>query len=149
MTALADWTRQFDGDGLEAKTGISAVLATADEHGWPHLAYLSCGEILALAPDRLRVLLWPGSGTARHLKISRRASLHAAVGGIVCEARLEPVHLLADERSFMAELRVVETIKHRAPYARVTGMIGFELADPVATLERWRDQISRLRAFGS
>ena len=147
MTETTAWMSQFDGGELDSKTHVSALLATVDAGGRPHIAYLSCGEILALPPDRLRLLLWPASGTARNLKVSRSASLHIAHDGVVQELGLETVCLLADEQSFMIEMQVVGSKSHRAPYASVRGMIDFELSDPAATLDRWRDQIARLRGF--
>ncbi|WEK02289.1 MAG: hypothetical protein P0Y59_11590 [Candidatus Sphingomonas phytovorans] len=146
MTVLPAWMAQFDGTAIEDKTGVSAILATAGD-GWPHVAYLSGGEILAVSPDQIRLYLWPASGTAQNLKASGRASLHSATGGIVWEARLTTSRLLADDRTFMAEMCVVDTIRHRAPYADVRAMIDFELADAASTLERWRGQIARLGAF--
>ena len=143
----ADWLAQFDGTALEDKLGVSAILATATQGDWPHLAYLSCGEVLAVSPGRLRLYLWPGSGSAACLRTSGRASLHAAAGGIVSEARLTSIRLVEDDNRLMIETQVVETVRHAAPYARVTGMIGFELADPAQTLKRWEDQIARLRSF--
>lgn len=147
MTISTDWMAQFYGTAPESGTGVSALLATGDEAGWPHIAYLSCGEVLALPPDRVRLLLWPGSSTARNIAASGRACLHAAADGVVWEARLSAVGEAATEGSFMIEMEVIETIRHRAPYARVEAMIGFALSDPGQTIARWRDQLARLRAF--
>jgi hypothetical protein len=41
---------------------------------------------------------------------------------------------------------VIDVRRHAAPYAEVTGLIGFRLNDPVSTLDRWRRQIERIRA---
>jgi len=41
---------------------------------------------------------------------------------------------------------VIDVRRHVAPYAEVTGLIGFRLNDPVSTLDRWRRQIERIRA---
>jgi flavin reductase (DIM6/NTAB) family NADH-FMN oxidoreductase RutF len=147
MTVSTDWMAQFDGNALENKTGVSALLATSDADGWPHVAYLSCGEVLAVPPDRVRLCLWARSGTARNIMAAGRACLHVAADGVVWEERLSSIGEATAETLFMVEMEVVETIRHQAPYARVEAMIGFALSEPTQTLVRWRNQLARLRAF--
>ena len=137
---------QFDGTNLEDKLAVSAVLATVAEDGWPHVAYLGAGEVLAASADRLRVRLWPGSGTAANLRRSGRAALHAASEGAVWELRLETVGVIDTPEALMLDMMIGQVVSHRAPYAEVLGMVGFALKDEVGTLERWRAQIAHLRS---
>ena len=147
MTISTEWMAQFNGEALASKVGVSALLVSHAADGWPHVAYLSCGEILALPPDRVRLGLWPGSGSALAIAASGRACLHAAVAGVVWEARLRTVGRARTDPLFMTEMEVVETVVHRAPYARVEAMIGFVLSDPDQAVTRWQEQMARLRAF--
>lgn len=140
---------QFDGTNLADKLAMSAVLATVAEDGWPHLAYLSAGEVLAVSGDRLRVRLWPGSGSAANLRRGGKAALHAASDGAVCELRCVVVETIETPAFLLADLRISETIGHRAPYAQVRGMIGFALTDEARTLERWHAQVAHMRSLGA
>jgi hypothetical protein len=74
-----------------------------------------------------------------------RAVLHAVADGAVWEARLtsQPRADAKDLAVFDAE--IIDVRRHAAPYAEVTGLIGFRLHDPAATLDRWRRQIERMR----
>ena len=138
---------QFDGTNIDDKLAVSAMLATVAADGWPHVAYLSAGEVLALSVDRLRVRLWPGSGAAANLRRSGRAALHAACEGAVWELRLETVDAVDTSEYLILEMMIGRVVSHRAPYAEVLGMIGFALRDEAATLERWRAQIAHMRSL--
>ena len=138
---------QFDGNELGDKRAVSAVLATVAEDGWPHLAYLSAGEVL-IAADRLRVRLWPRSGSAANLRREGKVALHAAADGAAWELRLAIVGRVDAPDRLIVEMVVVEAISHRAPYAEVRGMIGFKLHDEAKTLAGWEAQIADLRLLG-
>ena len=139
---------QFDGTQLADRLAVSAILATVAVDGWPHVAYLSAGEILVLSGDRLRVRLWPGSGTAGNLRRGGRAALHAAAAGAVWELRLETVATIEAPDYLILDMRIKQIASHRAPYATVLGMIGFALDDAAQTLDRWQTQIAHLRSLG-
>lgn len=145
--APASLLAQFDGTDLAGRLAVSAVLATVAEDGWPHIAYLSAGEVLALSAQRLRVRLWPGSGTAANLRRNGRAAFHAASAGAVWELRLETVDAVDTPDSLILDMLIGQVVSHRAPYAEVRGMIGFALADEALTLARWQAQIAHMRAL--
>jgi hypothetical protein len=149
MTAKSElpsaWITQFDGANLDRKLDVSAVLGSVDDEGWPHLSYLSAGEMLAHDARRVTFLLWSASRSAANLLRLKQAVLHAVADGAVWETRL-----ISQPRADAAELtvfdaQVVEVRRHAAPYAEATGLIGFRLHDPAATLDRWRLQIERMR----
>lgn len=138
---------QFDGKNLEDKVAVSAILATVAEDGWPHVAYLSAGEVLVVSAGLLRVLLWPGSRTAVNLRRGGGAALHAAAAGTVWELRLGTVRTIDTSEFLVVDLGVGQAIRHAAPYAEVLGMVGFVLKDEAATFERWRVQIAHMRSL--
>lgn len=149
MTAISElpstWLGQFDGTRLENKLHVSAVLATVDDEGWPHLAYLSAGEVLARDVRQITFVLWSASRSTANLLRAGRGVLYAEADGAVWETRLT-----VQRRAHVTELTVFDAQltyvrRHAAPYAVVTGLVGFRLQDPAATLERWRRQIERMR----
>jgi hypothetical protein len=141
----AAWLAQFDGTGLEDKIDVSAVLATVDAEGWPHIAYLSAGEVLALGADRLRLLLWPASRSAANMRDAGRAVLHAVADGAVWEARLAVRATRAAGKLLLIDVGIADIVRHAAPYADATSLIGFRLHDPIASVGRWRDNVARMR----
>lgn len=138
---------QFDGTNLQDKLALSAILATVGEDGWPHLAYLSAGEILAVASDRVRIRLWPTSGTADNLRRAGRSVLHVPFEGAVGELRLETADTIDANEYLIVDMTITSAISHRAPYATVLGMIRFALKDEAATLARWQAQITHMRSI--
>jgi hypothetical protein len=139
------WLGQFDGSSLENKLHVAAVLATVDDAGWPHLAYLSAGEVLAHCTQRLSFALWPTSRSAANLRRVGHCVLHAVADGAVWETRLA-ARSRADANDLVVfDAEVIGVRRHSAPYAEVTALIGFRLNDSVSTLDRWRRQIERMR----
>jgi hypothetical protein len=143
----SSWIGMFDGEALDQRLGVSALLCTTSDDGWPHASFLGVGEILMQGPDRLGLMLWPHSNTARNLTRTGRASLFAAADGEVWEARLQAAAIgEVGEEPQIFHATVAAVRRHPAPYAEVEGMITFRLHDPAGVLDRWREQIARLRA---
>ena len=144
------WRATFDGERLDEKMGVSALLSTVGEDGWPHASFLGVGEVLVRDGPRIALLLWASSKTAANIARTGRATLFAAADGDVWEARLEAG--AGEEDGAAGPLRfetcVIAARCHAAPYAEVTGMIAFRLLDPASTIDRWGAQIERLRRFG-
>jgi hypothetical protein len=140
------WLRLFDGERLGERAGDSAVLATIDEEGWPHLSFLSVGEVLAPGLTRLYFATWSGSRSTGNLRRTGQASLFAAVDGAVWESRLR-VRLLEGETGPLAvsAADVIAVRKHAAPYATALGMVSFSLDDPAGAIGRWEKQMALLR----
>jgi hypothetical protein len=149
VTAISElpsaWVGQFDGTRLDSKIHVAAVLATVDEEGWPHLAFLSAGEVLAHDARRIAFVLWPTSRSAANVARDGRGVLHAVADGAVWETRLRSQPRAEAHELAVFDAEVIDVRRHAAPYADVTGLIGFRLHDPAATLERWRRQIERMR----
>jgi hypothetical protein len=139
--ALAD-------DQVERAEGLAFELATIGETGWPHLALLSAGELVAVSPGELRIALHAGSGTSANLGRSERALLHAVVERSTWTVRLEArslgEHSVDGAPLACFSARVVDVTEHRAPYADVVSGITFALSDPGAR-DRWRTTRALLR----
>jgi hypothetical protein len=140
------WVDQFNGLDLGAKFHVSAVLQTVDDAGWPHLAYLSAGEVLAYDTQRMSLALWATSGSTANLRRAGQGVLHAVAAGAIWETRLLARCRPTADELVVFDATVIDVRRHVAPYAEVTGLIGFRLNDPVSTLDRWRRQIERIRA---
>lgn len=139
------------GRHLAGDVGETMLLVAVGTDGWPHLAMLGVGEVLALSRERLLLALHAGSGTTRGLLKHGR--------GLLC--------MYADDRPWRCQLvvtghvkglqlhdglvgvdtTVVSTRPDVVPYANVTGWIHFELTgSPHAdTIHRWTRQHQWLR----
>lgn len=140
----------LDGTDLDRKAGLTVLLLTVDEAGWPRVAMLGAGEVLATGPRTLGVALWPEGTSAANLGRTGRATLalvHAGAGWYVrCRARREADLRLADGRGLAAfALGVEEVLEDAVPYAELTSGIAFRLEDPERTLAAWRAVIGALR----
>jgi Pyridoxamine 5'-phosphate oxidase len=147
-TVPAQVARYLDGTELLTKTQ-ALRLATVNEAGWPHAALLSAGDMLAVAPGRIRFAIFPQSETTANLARDGRLALTLSVDGGMCELlmrarRLE--HASPEVPLAVFEAEVEKVRMHAAPYAAVTGGITFALRDPQAVLRRWQRQIAALRA---
>ena len=148
-TALPDWlVTHLNGLDLEGKSGDAIQIMTVDADGWPHLAQLSVGEILAVDPQRILFLTWPASTSSANLIRDGRIVLETVGCGAVWEIRLQ-ARLLAENRTWQGlkafSARVMSVTEHRAPYANVLRGLQFELIEPEHTHRRWREQINSLK----
>ncbi len=138
----------LNGKDIESKLGIVFRLSTVDEQGWAHAALLSVGEILVINPNRMRIILWPTSSTAKNMERSKRATLEAIADDGMYEIRLN-LNKLADTTTeynlsiFEGEVHQVRF--HKVQYARVTSGITYELLDPQKVVDRWKIQIETLK----
>lgn len=141
----------LDGDDLPDKHGLTFLLLTVTEDGWPHVAMLSVGELLAVSPKRLRAALWPESTATRNLAASGRATIALVHGGagyyLRCEARRGPDLELESSPAGLAffELEIHDILEDTVPYATLTSGTTFVLADPGESMARWEDRITALR----
>lgn len=137
----------LDGEELEAKIGSTLVLTACQPDEWPHIALLSVGEVLAVAPAAVRLLLYGGSGTSEAFLSTRRGLLLVVLDGATYKLRLA---VTAHSRSRAGLLLVAADVERwdidEVSYARMRHGIEYELTDPKATLSRWEDQVNQLRA---
>jgi hypothetical protein len=141
---------QLDGDRLDTKVGWTALLVTTDGEGFPHVALLSVGELLALRADVVRIALWPTSATTANLTARREALFMAAHEGGALKARLT---VRASGSLDGPPLRawfetIVDSVSvDRVPYARLVSVASFEL-DSTSDLDRWRGTLEQLATAG-
>lgn len=146
----AELLRLLDGHDLEGGLGLTIQLVTKAEDGWPTVALLSVGEVLAVSPGELRLALWPGSSATANLGRDGQATLALVEGGAAWYIRIacEPVAVTRSGQmvhaSFRAEVR--DVLRDAVAYARLAGGIAFELPDAPRVLERWRETIEALRS---
>jgi hypothetical protein len=65
----------LDGSHLDAKAGLTILLMTTDEAGWPCVALLSVGEVVAPTTMTIKLALWPGPTETRILSRTGRGTL--------------------------------------------------------------------------
>ena len=139
----------FDGVDLEAREGLTFLLLTTTEDGWPHLAMLSVGELLAVGERDLRAALWHGSTAAGNLGRNGKATLalvHDQAGYYLrCTARPGPDLEIEHGRLAYFELQVEEAIEDVAPYAVLTSGVSYRLKQPEEVFPRWRETVEALR----
>jgi hypothetical protein len=139
----------LDGNALETREGVTFLLLTSSDDGWPHLAMLSVGELLAVGDRELRAALWPGSTAATNLARTGQATLalvHDEAGYYLrCSAEAGPDLPIQGGRLAYFELRVEDALEDVVPYARLTSGVTFHLNDPNDVLPRWRETVEALR----
>ena len=138
----------LDGSDLESKVGETLVLIATDSGGWPRVATLSVGELLAISDSHLLVTLYRTSRTTQAIEASRRALLVAVEGDGIAKVQLELEMLDVASAGRTTFRATVVSVEHdEVPYARVTHGIGFELVDGTRAIERWRMQLAELAAL--
>lgn len=142
----------FDGTGLAGKGGFTASLVVVDTNGHVRTSLLSVGELYAPDARSLAFALWPASRAARTLNEAARHGRARAALTFVHEGAFHQVQLRVDSLDddgglacFIASIDSAESQQVR--YARLTSGIAFELqhAEREAVLDRWQQQIGRLR----
>jgi hypothetical protein len=130
-------------DEPERQVGVTILVLSELEAGWPHLAMVSVGELVVAADGRLALALWPTSTCAANLARTGRATLAMVADGFAFSLRCQVEHdlpITAGEdpamRGFV--LRVTAAIEDAAPYADLLSGVTYRLHDPQATLVRWR-----------
>jgi hypothetical protein len=136
----------------EAAPGFTLVLVSVGTGGWPHLALLSVGEVLALDDRTLRLALWPASTATGNLASEPRVTLAAVVDGVSLSVRLttRPAGTLELPTGALAvfDATVAEARGDVAPYAVLESGIRFRLTEPAETLQRWAATRAALQRMG-
>jgi hypothetical protein len=139
----------LDGTDAAGRVGFTVALLTVEEAGWPRVALLSVGEMLAPDDTSVHLALWRGTTTTRELTRSGQATLACIVDGAAyyVHARFERGEDLkagSMELAYFAG-RVDECLVDEVAYATLTSGIAFELPDPDAVMPRWQATIEALR----
>jgi hypothetical protein len=140
----------LDGSDLEAKLGLTLQLAVSDDAGWPRVASISVGEVLAASATRVLLTLYTSSRTAAELAARGRGLLLLVDDGAIVKVELEVSRLDGGSGRTTFDGTVVGVERDEVPYARVTHGIGFELvAHEKQVLMRWRAQLDGLKETAS
>ena len=141
----------LDGDNLDSKVGETLLLLTVSETGWPHLAMLSVGELLATGPDELRIALWKGTQTGNNLRRTSKGTLALVYGGaghyielqVTGSGRLDVGRVTLDWFS----CKVVKVLTDVVGYATLTTGIRFDLPRQDEVVSRWERTVSAMRTL--
>ena len=141
----------LDGSDLARREGATILLLTTDEAGWPHMAMLSVGEVVATDPRTLRAALWLRSTTTKNLDRTGRATLALVANGSgyylrVSAHRGADLDLGADGRLAYFVLQVDDVLEDAADYATLTSGVTFRLNHPEQVLPRWQHTIEALKS---
>jgi hypothetical protein len=140
----------LDGRNLESKLGVTLLLTTTDESGWPHMALLSVGEVLALSPTRVALALWPRSSTTANLDRTGQGLLTVIGPGrclhlqIAC--RRDPDSRVTGGSLATFTCSVEAAHEDVVSYARIESGIVFSLVDQPRVLGRWKAVIDSIRS---
>lgn len=141
----------FQAPDVGALEGLTFLLLSNTEDGWPHLAMISVGETVALDDRHLRLALWRNSTASGNLSREGRATLalvYANAGWYIRLActRGEDLQVSTGERYAYFDATVEEVIEDAAPYADLASGVTFRLKDSSAILPRWQATVDALRS---
>jgi hypothetical protein len=144
--------RRLSGD-VPLRQQEAILIATVDEHGRPHPALLSYGEVLAVTPAVLRLAVSAESTTARNL--AERGALTLCLVGpdgaayVKAAARPLPAESSLAARGLVAFEARVEEVLVDAPAAGETAHlisgITFAVDDPEFQAQAWAAKLDALR----
>ena len=141
--------RLLDGNGLDHKVGETFLLITVSSDGWPHVAMLSVGEIIALTPTSLAMALWRGTTTGSNLARDGKALLVVVLDGAghYIEMTTEYRRTMAVHGSELDRYacEVSRVLVDEVDYARLTSGIVFELPDQERVVSHWRETVATLK----
>jgi hypothetical protein len=138
----------LDGSRLEQRTELVFELFTVSAEGWPHVALLSVGEVLALEDSLVMLALWSNSTTTANLRAGSKAVLqlfHGAAYRVRLECAAVDNELAAEARLALFRGRVVSVVRDAVGYATLTSGPRISLADPAKVIERWKTTVELMR----
>ena len=143
----------LDGRDPAGRMGVTVLLLTTSDEGWPQVAMLSVGEVLAVDRRHLRLALWPGSGSTGNLARGRLATLMLVLAPDTYYVRLRARQLadlsLSSGVRACFEGDVEDVLRDVVGYATVTSGIEFRLDEPERVLPVWREALAALAAATS
>lgn len=139
----------LDGTDLDSKVGETVLLLTVSESGWPHLAMLSVGELLATRPDEVRMALWRGTATGNNLRRTSQGTLALVSGGaghyIEIELAVAGDLQVGTKTLDYFACRVKKALSDAVGYATLTTGIRFELPRRADVVSRWERTVAAMR----
>lgn len=155
MTATAELPAPvrelLDGQDLGAKVGHTFLLVACEPDGWPRMAMLSVGEVLATSGREVRLALYPSSGTTAALTEAGKGLLIVVLDGTTYKIRVEATRVHdpggGGESDALFVTSVTRVDEDRVGYATVEHGIMFSLTDEQAAVQRWVRTVERLAAL--
>lgn len=149
--AVPESVRRCLQDDPERQVGLTILVLSELQAGWPHLAMVSVGELVVAADGRLALALWPTSTCAANLARTGRATLAVVADGLAFSLRCQidddlPITGGEDPAMRGFVLRVTAAVEDAAPYADLLSGVTYRLHDAEATLVRWRRTRAALAA---
>jgi hypothetical protein len=147
-----DLFRRLSGEGLATRAREAILIATVDDRGRSHPALLSYGEVLAVTPAVVRLIVSAVSTTARNL--AARGALTLCLVGpdgaayVKAAARALTVPPLAEEGLAAFEARIQEVLVDTpaaGENSRLTSGITFTADDPAGQARAWAARLDALR----
>jgi hypothetical protein len=144
----------LDGSELRGRAGQTFLLLTTDQAGWPHMAMLSVGEVVAIDARTLRAAVWLHSSTSNNLTRDGRGVLSFVVDGRAYTVRLTATRVAdldpgsdGQLAQFIFEVRDVR--EDTADYAQLISGVTFRLNEPDRVIPRWERTVAALLAAAS
>ncbi len=139
----------FDGRDLRNNIGLTFLLLTAGEDGWPYVAMLSVGEVMASTDREVRLALWHGSTSTNNLTRTGQATLmlvHGAGSYYLRLAARRGPDLMVQRVPYAFFVTTVEDIQEDlVSYADLTTGISFTLKEPEEVVARWQATVDAIR----
>lgn len=144
---------RLSGGGLATRPEEAIVIATTDDRGRPHPALVAYGEVLAVTPALVRLVLGARSTSARNLAARGAVTLcliaSDGVAYIKAAARALTAEPSLAARGLVAFEARVEDVLVDAPAAgeaaRLTSGITFTADDPERQAREWTARLDALR----
>jgi hypothetical protein len=142
----------LDGSDPEEPAGFTIVLSTPGPGGWPLVALLSLGEVMAAGPRDVRLALWTSTSTTAELTRDGLTTMSMVHGGAAWDTRLRCERaddIVVDGGGRIAAFRCVveEVLEDRVGYAELVNGIRFRLRQPDQVLPRWKRILEGLQAI--
>ncbi len=140
----------LDGRDLAGREGLTLLLLTVGPEGWPYVAMLSVGEVLATTDREIRLALWRGSTSTANLTRTGRATLmvvHDGAGYYIrlTARRLGDLSIRQMPRAFF-HAAIEEVLEDAVTYAVITAGLTFRLNEPEKVVPSWEDTVQAMRA---
>jgi len=145
--------RLLDGRDLASREGQTFLLLTPGEEGWPYVAMLSVGEVLAVSDRTIRLALWRESTSSHNLTKAGRATIMLVHEGsgfyLQLNARRGPDLAVGGVRRAYFEATTEDVLEDVVWYAEITSGLSFRLKDRDQILAGWDATVSAMRAAAS
>lgn len=139
----------IDGRNIDTHEGLTFLLITTAEDGWPHVAMLSVGELVAPDDAEIRLALWPGTQSTKNLGERGQGLLMLVWAGAAYYVRLRSTRLadasVKGKPRARFNAQVVEVLQDVVDYAVITSGIDFQLRDRTEVLPAWRESVDVMR----